>query len=93
MSEAMEWKGDRLLLTLGRDPEAILVRLFPAKLAPCRGYVPQVEALRLQRENAKLRELIWDMWATGMCECDYSDDCRDCVWKFPDRMRELGVVK
>ena len=42
-------------------------------------------------ENAKLRELVADMWRDGMCECDERGACAQCEYHFPDRMRELGV--
>ena len=45
----------------------------------------------LERENAKLRELVRDMWRDGMCECDERGACAECEYHFPDRMRELGV--
>ena len=45
----------------------------------------------LRDENAKLRELVRDMWHDGMCECDERGACAECEYHFPDRMRELGV--
>ena len=45
----------------------------------------------LKAENAKLRELVRDMWRDGMCECDERGACAECEYHFPDRMRELGV--
>ncbi|MBQ3339786.1 MAG: hypothetical protein IJG82_09405 [Atopobiaceae bacterium] len=42
-------------------------------------------------ENAKLRELVRDMWRDGMCECDKRGACAECEYHFPDRMRELGI--
>ena len=83
MSEAMEWQGDNLLLTLERDPESILVRLFPAKYALRRLYVFETAAYRskeLERENAELRELVRDMskwlWNGADCtECPFTAEC------------------
>lgn len=45
----------------------------------------------LERENAKLRELVRDMWHDGMCECDERGACAECEYHYTDRMRELGV--
>ena len=44
-----------------------------------------------QAENAKLRELVEDMWHEGMCECGSRGKCASCEYGYPDRMRELGV--
>ena len=49
------------------------------------------EVDRLQAENAKLRELVRDMWHDGMCECDERGACAECEYHYTDRMRELGV--
>lgn len=54
------------------------------------------EAYNLKKENAKLRELVRDMYkCLEHCKlvCEY---CKfqgvDCQWfKFADRMRELGI--
>lgn len=46
---------------------------------------------QLQQENAKLRELVRDMWNEGMCECDERGACAECEYHYTDRMRELGV--
>jgi hypothetical protein len=46
---------------------------------------------KAEKENAKLRELVRDMWRDGMCECDERGACAECEYHFPDRMRELGV--
>lgn len=48
-------------------------------------------AQALERENAKLRELMADMRRYGMCECEHKDDCQTCEFAFPRRMRELGL--
>lgn len=42
---------------------------------------------------AKLEELVLDMWASGMCDCDHKDHCSDCELGFPLRMQELEVVE
>ena len=43
----------------------------------------QPEVKRLQAENAKLRELVREL---------YEDQCDECDrWKYRDRMRELGI--
>ena len=47
--------------------------------------------VQLQAENAKLRELVRDMWHDGMCECDERGACATCEYGYLDRMRELGV--
>lgn len=46
---------------------------------------------QLKAENAKLRELVRDMWNEGMCECGSRGKCARCEYGYPDRMRELGV--
>lgn len=48
--------------------------------------VTEVEA-----ENAKLQELVEDMWLDGMCECDERLTCDKCEYHYTDRMRELGI--
>lgn len=53
--------------------------------------VTQFKPKDLERENAKLRELVRDMWHEGMCECDERGACAECEYHFTDRMRELGV--
>ena len=45
----------------------------------------------LMRENAKLRELVKDMWHEGMCECGSRGKCASCEYDYPTRMRELGI--
>ena len=45
----------------------------------------------LQAENAKLRELVWDMWREGMCECGSLGKCATCMYEYPTRMRELRI--
>jgi len=47
-------------------------------------YVPETE-------NAKLRELVRDMWHEGMCECGSRGKCASCEYDYPTRMRELGI--
>ena len=49
------------------------------------------EVDRLQTENAKLRELVRDMWHEGMCECGSRGKCASCEYDYPTRMRELGI--
>ena len=49
------------------------------------------KTLELGTENAKLRELIRDMWSEGMCECGSLGKCATCMYEYPTRMRELGV--
>ncbi len=44
-----------------------------------------------QAENAKLRELVEDMWHEGMCECGSRGKCASCEYDYPTRMRELGI--
>ena len=50
-----------------------------------------LDAADMLDENAKLRELVRDMWRDGMCECDERGACAECEYHFPDRMRELGI--
>lgn len=45
----------------------------------------------LMRENAKLRELVQDMWHEGMCECGSRGKCASCEYDYPTRMRDLGI--
>ena len=61
-----------------------------------RGYTGAIEIgnkaiKKLEAENAKLRELVADMWHEGMCECGSRGKCARCEYGYPDRMRELGV--
>lgn len=42
-------------------------------------------------ENAKLRELVRDMWHEGMCECGSRGKCASCEYDYPTRMRERGI--
>ena len=49
------------------------------------------ELQQLRADNAKLRELVRDMWHEGMCECGSRGKCASCEYGYPDRMRELGV--
>jgi hypothetical protein len=44
-----------------------------------------------QENDAKLRELVRDMWHDGMCECDERGACAECEYHYTDRMRELGI--
>ena len=44
-----------------------------------------------QAKNAKLRELVRDMWNEGMCECGSRGKCASCEYDYPTRMRELGI--
>lgn len=48
-------------------------------------------ARQIMGENAKLRELVRDMWRDGMCECDERGACEACEYGYLDRMRELGI--
>ena len=54
----------------------------------CKNIADLQEALE---ENAKLRELVSDMWHEGMCECGSRGKCASCEYDYPTRMRELGV--
>jgi hypothetical protein len=61
-----------------------------------RQFVPlKVENIKLSDENAKLRELVRDMWRDGMCDCDeFSRSigvCVKCEYGYLERMRELGI--
>ena len=51
----------------------------------------EVNRLDLKEENAKLRELVRDMWHEGMCECGSRGKCASCEYDYPTRMRELGI--
>ena len=44
-----------------------------------------------QAENAKLRELVRDMWHEGMCECGSRGKCASCEYDYPTRMRDLEI--
>ena len=46
---------------------------------------------QLKAENAKLRELVRDMWHEGMCECGSRGKCASCEYDYPTRMRDLGI--
>lgn len=54
-------------------------------------YLADVRIDELEAENAKLRELVRDMWRDGMCECDERGACATCEYGYLDRMRELGI--
>ena len=56
-----------------------------------REHLMQVSIDALDKENAKLRELVRDMWHEGMCECGSRGKCASCEYDYPTRMRELGV--
>ena len=49
------------------------------------------ELQQLRADNAKLRELVADMWHEGMCECGSRGKCASCEYDYPTRMRELGI--
>ena len=49
------------------------------------------KTLELATKNAKLQELVQDMWSDGMCECDERWTCAECEYHYTDRMRELGI--
>lgn len=51
----------------------------------------EVNRLDLKEENAKLRELVKDMWRDGMCECDERGACAECEYGYLDRLRKLGI--
>jgi hypothetical protein len=74
--------------------------LMAEDVAELTEYIEQLESenakLRSMRDtwqenDAKLRELVRDMWHDGMCECDERGACAECEYHFPDRMRELGI--
>ena len=46
---------------------------------------------RANAENARLRELVRDMWHEGMCECGSRGKCASCEYDYPTRMRDLGI--
>ena len=56
-----------------------------------REHLMQVSIDALDKENAKLRELVRDMWHEGMCECGSRGKCASCEYDYPTRMRELGI--
>jgi regulator of replication initiation timing len=49
------------------------------------------ENINLRAENARLRELVRDMWRDGMCECDERGACAECEYHYHERMSELGI--
>lgn len=55
------------------------------------GPVEDCEEERLRAENAKLRELVRDMWHDGMCDCDEYGACAECEYGYLERMHELGI--
>ena len=66
----------------------------------CGGAVRECEASNLKAENAKLRELVWDMRTCidHACMCEFcplfvSEDMneRRCIADMRARMRELGL--
>ena len=56
-----------------------------------REHLMQVSIDALDKENAKLRELVRDMWHEGMCECGSRGKCASCEYDYPTRMHELGI--
>ncbi len=55
-----------------------------------------LDAADMLDENAKLRELVWDMGAAfihGPCYrwCEFKEPCNGDKCQYRDRMRELGV--
>lgn len=86
--EAMRYdRAERSKNGVERSNDGVAVTVAPddytAKL--------MAEVERLQGENAKLRELVKDMWHDGMCECDERWACAECEYHFPESMRELGI--
>jgi len=61
----------------------------------CAGWAEAYETL--EADNAKLRELVYDMWCDGMCDCDElvaaqgECHCAECEYGYLERMRDLGV--
>ena len=57
----------------------------------------KAELLVLRAENAKLRELVSDMWLGLYCPTESTDGCPPCPFYkdgecfFESRMRELGI--
>ena len=80
-----DWHGSTLSIVLPEDPERIAVRLFDSRHAPARLYVPEADALQLQAENERLRELVADLW-----EYIHIGTAQDGQ-SLHDRTRELGV--
>ena len=50
-----------------------------------------LHAKNVEAENARLRELMADMWRHGMCACEHERDCVACQYAYPGRMQELGI--
>lgn len=92
-----DWlNGDVLVLTLPQDPSSIHVRLFDSKHAPRKVYVPEsypkqwelgADYQRLNDENAKLRELVDELWALAYGYV-YDESELD---RARELMRELGI--
>lgn len=51
----------------------------------------KVENIKLSDQNAKLRELVRDMWRDGMCDCDERYTCAECEYGYHKRMEELRI--
>ena len=78
--------------TQGREfPTCVHVTKTTGTMTHGATYVPIEDGKAVRTENAKLRELVRDMWHEGMCECDERGSCAECEYHFPKRMRELGV--
>ena len=100
-----DWHDSTLSIVLPEDPERIAVRPFDSRHAPARLYVPEADALQLQAENERLRELVRDMHACIEALCsmvENSPGCSMCLTNQDEekpcaaadvycRMRELGV--
>ena len=70
------WDGLRRFWSIGLTEDGCLMR---------------DRACKAEAENAKLRELVRDMWHEGMCECGSRGKCASCEYDYPTRMRELGI--
>jgi len=67
------------------------LELFSHLMTPEQAVEATLGATDLAADNAKLRELVRDMWHEGMCECGSRGKCASCEYDYPTRMRELGI--
>lgn len=68
------------------------VHIFNGSQDEIRTYTPVENLTSLKAENAKLRELVRDMWNDGMCCCDEQYTCAECCeYHYHERMKALGI--
>ena len=82
-----------------RGNVVLFVHINQGRETECRTYVPYESVALLEAENAKLKNLVEDLW--GGFECGYPKVCEECerdgsgkptdMCVLIKRMRELGI--